>query len=65
MLGPSYVGDTRQWWRRLGRSAVSRLVLSVVGAFGAGVGERLVDALFEKDEDSDEDAAKPQEGGES
>lgn len=56
MLAPMPMSpESRRWWRKLGRSALSKLVLSTVAAVGAKLGEAMVDAVLGKDETDDED----------
>jgi hypothetical protein len=44
--------EARKWWRKLGRSALSRFVLATVAAVGTKLGEAMVDALLGRDDGS-------------
>jgi hypothetical protein len=60
MLAPMS-DESRQWWRKLGRSALSKLVLSTAAAIGTKIGEHIVDALVGRDDDSENEAGSPGE----
>ncbi len=57
MLAPMS-DESRDWFRRLGRNVLSKMILSAAAAVGAKLGERLVEALF--DEDTDDGPEEPQ-----
>lgn len=55
--------STRRWLRKLGRDALSKLVLATLTAVGTKLGEALVDAVLGKDEpddDGDDEEDPPQ-----
>lgn len=43
------------WWKRLGRSALSKMVIATAVAVGTKIGEQIASAIFDDEEDGEEE----------